>query len=353
MLFLLLILVSATNALTLYVILRNNSDTPFDKVIRYAVLVSLVHSVYALCARYYFADSPFIDSGVPFGLLYGPILYFLAFSNDEKRPSRKNILLHLGPFLLVTIVYIVFLVKAEVLQNFSLPYFIILYSGKVLSMVLYVSYLFLNQKKMIADGRLRKLINSGATWLLLIASLFASLIFSKVFQKEEMGALFPGVILYGVMLFVSLLIFKYCIDSLLQYSKTEEALSDDDLQMTKKQYQKSALTPEILREYEQKLNEMMEKEQIFLDTELSLESLSRKVKIPKHHLTQLFNMTINQTFYQYINSYRVSYSCQLLLDEPETNLEEIAFKSGFNSKVTFNRYFKNLMECTPSEYRQS
>lgn len=352
MLFLLLILVSATNALTLYVILRNNSDTPFDKVIRYAVLVSLIHSVYALWSRYYFADMPFVDRGAPFGLLYGPILYFLAFSNYNNRLDRKHILLHLSPFLLATVCYIVFLQNAEIQQYYKIPYFVILYSGKALSMVVYVLYIFLNQKKMIAEGHLRKLINSGATWLLLIASLFASIIVSKVLQKEEIGSLFPAVIIYGVMLFVSLLIFKYCIDSLLQYSKTEEDLLDDDVPMARKQYQKSALTPEILREYEQKLNEMMEKEQIFLDTELSLESLSRKVKIPKHHLTQLFNMKINQTFYQYINSYRINYSCQLLLDEPETNLEEIAFKSGFNSKVTFNRYFKNLMECTPSEYRQ-
>ncbi|THF47408.1 AraC family transcriptional regulator [Flavobacterium supellecticarium] len=351
MLFLLLALVFGCNALTLYVLLKTKSDKLFDKVIRYVVWISLFHSAYAFLSRYYFEELPFIDRAAPFGLLYGPMLYFLSFSNHEKRLGRSNVIKHGSPFLVATIGYVIFLISPEWRRNYGLYYFEVLYSGVVVSMVGYVLYVFLNHKKAISDNRIRKLINSGATWLLLIASLLASIIVSKILRKEDIGSLLPGMIIYGAMLFVSFLIFKYSINNLLVKAGVDEESEESVPISAPRQYQKSALTVEILREYEQKLNTIMETEQVFLDTELSLESLSRKVKIPKHHLTQLFNTKINQTFYQYINMYRINHSCKLLLEEPETNLEEIAFKSGFNSKVTFNRYFKNQMGCTPSEYR--
>ncbi|MEO4005725.1 helix-turn-helix domain-containing protein [Flavobacterium sp. CAU 1735] len=348
----LLTLVFGCNALTLYVILKTQSDKLFDKVIRYVVWISLFHSAYAFLSRYYFEELSFIDRAAPFGLLYGPMLFFLSFSNHEKWLSRSNVIKHGSPFLVATIGYVIFLIFPEWRRDYGLYYFEILYSGVVVSMVGYVLYIFLNHKKAISDNHVRKLINSGATWLLLIASLLASIIVSKILRKEDIGSLLPGIIIYGAMLFVSFLIFKYSINNLLAQAGVKEELEETVPLSAPRQYQKSALTVEILREYEQKLNTIMETEQVFLDTELSLESLSRKVKIPKHHLTQLFNTKINQTFYQYINTYRINHSCKLLLEEPETNLEEIAFKSGFNSKVTFNRYFKSQMECTPSEYRQ-
>lgn len=352
MLFLLLASVIVINILTLYAIFKTHSNSRFDMVLGYAVGILLFHSLYAFGARYFFADMPFVDHGAPFGLVYGPLLYFLAFSNTEERLIRKNVFLHFCPFVLATLSYIVFLFASDLREGYAIYNLGILYSGKVISMIAYVIYVFLNQKKITSDGRFRKLINSGATWLLLVASLFASIIVTRILKQQDIGSTLPGVIVYGAMLFVSLLIFKYCVDGLKLYRTTEDESPEIKTQPELKQYQKSALTDQILSEYEQKLNELMKSEQIFLDTELSLESLSKKVKIPKHHLTQLFNMKINRTFYQYINAYRIDYSCRLLLDEREINLEEIAFKSGFNSKVTFNRYFKTMMECTPSEYRK-
>ena len=78
----------------------------------------------------------------------------------------------------------------------------------------------------------------------------------------------------------------------------------------------------------------------------------KKTKIPNHHLTQVFSMQIKQTFYQYINGFRIMHACELLQSGNKMlNLEELAEKCGFNSKVSFNRQFKQIMGCTPSAYR--
>ncbi|RYX93800.1 AraC family transcriptional regulator [bacterium] len=134
---------------------------------------------------------------------------------------------------------------------------------------------------------------------------------------------------------------------------TKEPNKDVDLNKNSR-YEKSSLTDEQLIFYQEKLTKAMLDEKLYLNPTLSLTSLSTYLKLPNHHLTQVFSVQINQTFYQYINSLRIAYACQLLKsEEANMNFEELADQSGFNSKPSFNRQFKLIMNCTPSEYRIS
>lgn len=350
MLFLLLIMIVCICGLTLYVLQKTRSGSSFNEVLFCATACLMLHAAYALKARYFFDALPFVDRGAPFGLMYGPLLYLAAFSNDAGKLKKKNLLLHAFPFLLATVCYIVFLSETDFRNAHLSAYYAVLYGSKTISMFVYVLVIFFNQKKITNDLSLRNLVKSAAIWLILIASLFASIMISRVLERKDIGVMLPGVVIYGSMLLVSALIFKYSIGRLLAGAGT--AAQNQENEKQNQQYKKSALTPAMLEEYEERLDKAMNDDLVFLDTELSLESLSKKVKIPKHHLTQLFNTKINRSFYQYINTFRITYSCQLLKEATEITLEEIAFQSGFNSKVSFNRYFKTQMNCTPSEYRQ-
>ena len=116
-------------------------------------------------------------------------------------------------------------------------------------------------------------------------------------------------------------------------------------------YTKSALNENIFMDYERKLNKFFDEEKVYLENDITLEDLAGKMKLSKHHLTQLFNVYLGENFNQYINRYRINYSCRLLQsNNDDLTIEEIAFESGFNSKVSFNRHFKNLIGCTPSDY---
>ena len=57
----------------------------------------------------------------------------------------------------------------------------------------------------------------------------------------------------------------------------------------------------------------------------------------------------------FINSYRVEYACELIKKGYLKNfsMEALAEKSGFNSQENFNRVFKILKLCTPSEYNKT
>ncbi len=58
-----------------------------------------------------------------------------------------------------------------------------------------------------------------------------------------------------------------------------------------------------------------------------------------------------KTFVNYINDIRIGYAARWLV-EKDMSVSEVAFKSGFNNIANFNRSFKSIKNCTPSQYRE-
>lgn len=120
-----------------------------------------------------------------------------------------------------------------------------------------------------------------------------------------------------------------------------------------KKYKKSAIDKEMMDSYEVALEKFMSKSKIYLQLEVSLEDLSEGSKIPKHHLTQLLNERFEKNFYSFINEYRIEEAIKKLQSSTEqVSLSSLAYDCGFNSKSSFNNYFKKMTGYTPSNYRK-
>lgn len=101
-----------------------------------------------------------------------------------------------------------------------------------------------------------------------------------------------------------------------------------------------------------KLIKLMESDQAYLDSQLTLYSLSDLSGIPQYRLSKALNNTLKQNFFEFVNSYRVKH-VKKMIDEgmgKQMNLLGIAMDSGFNSKASFNRIFKKIEGMTPSQY---
>ncbi|TGN16926.1 7TM-DISM domain-containing protein [Leptospira idonii] len=94
-------------------------------------------------------------------------------------------------------------------------------------------------------------------------------------------------------------------------------------------------------------------EKPYLEEELSLGTVSEKLKIRPDQLSAILNKEMNTSFSLLINEYRVTEACRLLKDSPEKNLLEIAFQCGFGSRTNFNRVFKQFTDLAPIEYRKT
>jgi AraC-like DNA-binding protein len=117
-------------------------------------------------------------------------------------------------------------------------------------------------------------------------------------------------------------------------------------------YSKSGLNSDKSLLEVEKLEKVMACEKAYTDPDLSLDSLAEKLSISPNQLSQIINEQFNQTFFDYVNSYRVKEVENILKTTKveTTTLLGIAFDAGFNSKSSFNRYFKNKTGKTPTQY---
>ncbi|MCA1632767.1 MAG: helix-turn-helix domain-containing protein [Acidobacteria bacterium] len=120
-------------------------------------------------------------------------------------------------------------------------------------------------------------------------------------------------------------------------------------------YEKSSLTPERGDRYLKKLLGFMEAERPYADGELTLQKLAALLSIPAQHLSQTVNGRLNQSFVDFVNTYRVEEAKRKLLDPALSHYSVLAIAEevGFNSKSSFNAVFKKHTNMTPSEFRNT
>lgn len=103
-----------------------------------------------------------------------------------------------------------------------------------------------------------------------------------------------------------------------------------------------------------KLEKAMESEKYYRNSELTLDGLAKLTSINKYHISETLNHFVNKPFYTFINEYRIGYVKEQLksLSEKSSsiNILDLAYESGFNSKSSFNKYFKEITSHTPREY---
>ena len=120
----------------------------------------------------------------------------------------------------------------------------------------------------------------------------------------------------------------------------------------KEKYQSSGLTEDQAAEYYEKLNGLMGQEQLYKNASLSLGDLASTLGTHPNYLSQIINEKVGKSFYDYVNTYRVDEFKRLIAipENQQFTIMSLAYECGFNSKSSFNRYFKKNTGQTPSAY---
>ncbi|MDQ1353182.1 MAG: hypothetical protein QG657_3488 [Acidobacteriota bacterium] len=118
---------------------------------------------------------------------------------------------------------------------------------------------------------------------------------------------------------------------------------------------RAEMNPIFAEECIKKLSSLMEKEKLYREESISLQSLAEKLSLPPRLLSQLLNEKLNCTFPDYINKYRVEEAKELLAnpDWADRKVISIAFEVGYNTKAAFYGVFKKYTGMTPIEYRKT
>ncbi len=84
---------------------------------------------------------------------------------------------------------------------------------------------------------------------------------------------------------------------------------------------------------------------------ITLEKAAFAAGFSKFHFSRLFKQMTAASFYDYLTLRRIKAAENLLLD-PCLSIIEVALQSGFSSISTFNRVFKSIKKCTPTEFKE-
>ncbi len=119
-------------------------------------------------------------------------------------------------------------------------------------------------------------------------------------------------------------------------------------------YAKSGLSQAGLRAVLARLINAMEKDRLYLDSQLSLPQLSEQLGCSINHLSQAINEGHGVSFFDYVNRYRVQEATRILSREGGVapSILDVALAAGFNSTSTFYAAFKKATGQTPAQFRR-
>jgi len=342
--------------------------------------------------EYYRAFPHLIGVSVPLIYLFGPILYLYAQSvsrGGHGLPRRS--LLHLVPFLLVTLYLLPFFLRSgaakisylealfrqgsptdlTILQQLQYPYGILYVVLTIRLLRRHRAGLTDNFSSLEAINLLwlRNLtVGVAAIWALATGLHLLDLAGFGIGQMESsLTQLAVAVLVYSVGYFG--LSQPEIFHGRIGTSAGEvtrslplgtaggappEAQTTSDAEEDRSGYEKSGLTPAEADSLMQRLREVMTERQPYLKSGLTLQELAGELGISAHNLSEVINSRSGMNFYDFVNGYRVEEVMRRLGDARFVNFTilAVAADSGFNSKATFNAFFKRHTGLTPSRFRR-
>lgn len=286
----------------------------------------------------------FTGQNFPIPLLCGP-LFWLMYSElieKDRETTLRKFLVLLTPFFCFSTWRL--LIAEERIWSYMEFYIPIM----LLSQVFYVAYILVNLKRHQLDEETSVLLKQ-VMMLSLGISIFVALLFLKNYARVDLTLdINPLHTIAMATAFSSFVIFCY-LRSFYRRSKKEEEFSLLYTGKRKEEAEGESCVDTALTH----MLQLLEAERLYLDPKLTLEKLSSYTGIHKLAISNYLHEELGCGYYEWLASYRIRHAQQILQDSREDyKLEAIAYASGFLSKTTFNRYFKEIVGVPPSIYRE-
>lgn len=264
----------------------------------------------------------------------GPLFYLYMRSLIEKEfEFKKNDWLHFVP-LSLGLVFGIWMSEeaADTLPKLFFVFLFVMYYGHYLT-YLVISYSRVYKKKKAGlkgkTNRLLRLLFFGllSLWFVYVLNLF-----------DEFVPYIIGPILYTVIAYaISIIIIRKGYINITDGAK----------------YKTTAISQNQIDDIFRKVDQVVAKDQEYKNPNLSLRTLSEKLKLSTQVLSMVINKESKSNFNSYINHYRIEESMVMFLTKKYDHytIASIAFEVGFNSLTSFNTAFKKQIGKTPLAFR--
>lgn len=279
----------------------------------------------------------FIQFGLSACILIGPfLLLYVRSMVQEEHSLRKNWWWHIVPFITLITVFGTFYPYYDFRYEWSI-FIELIYKQWLVYVLISGFYLRDVLKKLWQD---RKNLQSEEIWLLTI--FFGVSLIWLAYDTSSYTSYIVGALSFSFVFYLSVLLWFY------QKNQKKVAL---DIPI---KYAKSNLREEDIQTQMKRLTDLVQKEKVFLDPDLSLAKLSARLGITSKELSQVINQSTQKNYSRYIANLRVEEAKRMLLssDYEHYKIAAIAFECGFNSISSFNAAFKKITGQTAKSFRK-
>ncbi len=302
--------------------------------------------------------------------VFGPLVYLYArAASDRSWRFRRRHLVHFAPVAVSTILAIpVYLLSGaekialyDRLQNGELPAMIAVIDPlKFVSGIAYsaVTLLYLRRHRLRVKNSYSNVERVNLTWLLWLAGAAAAIWVMATSLK--LGAVGPRVRDDHISLAIAVVVYGIGYKGLRQpeiftYDAAPDVAPKVETAQSERRQERSALAAPEAERLERDLLGLMESERPWKEPDLTLADLAIRLESTPHKVSELLNARLGQTFYDFVNGYRVQeVQRRIASGENRTRtMLTLALDAGFASKSTFNQAFKSRTGQTPSDYRKA
>lgn len=328
------------------------------------VIIFCLLILYLTYASAFYQNNLLIVTIVPLGTIIpyalGVLLHYYIKSIYQENISSKDILKSLIPFFIGFTLYTLpkYLlytnpneVNAFQIVNFSIPFIGFIH----FIYYLYKCFLELKKYRNKLTKQFSNIRNIDLKWFSIWIYGIISFIIIDVFSGFLL-ILYPSI---KITLSINLLFLTGLIWYLGYYglNQTHVFLNINETNTSTKPIVKNKQKTEVnfSKEFKEKLENLFQEKQIYKQQNLSLREVAEMLNITDKKLSNYINTYLNTTFYEFVNSYRILHFKEIIMQKNSNNLTllAIAFDSGFNSKATFNRVFKQKEGITPLQFKKS
>ncbi len=299
--------------------------------------------------RYIPFDLEYISlHGRSLSFLLGPFLYFYVKSRYLKTLTFNFwFAVHFIPFLFSIFYYLVFY------KIYELAF----YSFKYLQLTIYVPFIIFallkSKNELLENYSLNEKLYLRRLWIILL--LFILLLsIDLIFFAHSAEAITLSDSLIKILTYLSMsftFILPYYV--IYDYTRNPELIKKNNFKIGSQKYEYSTLSKQESKLYGEKVLKLLEEKKLYLNGKVSLDNLAKEINISSRLLSQVINESLNKSFTELINYYRIEEAKKMLLMSGNKTILEILLSVGFNSKSAFNTAFKKHTGLTPTKYKES
>jgi AraC-like DNA-binding protein len=283
---------------------------------------------------YGFENLIFVQRIVP--LLVGPLLYlgFAAFAVPKERFTRA-LMLHLGIAVVIMVILLSLRQPLDALDlviSGSYLFYIILLARLWRKGPDYLIHAYIGSAQKVSHWMLRGIIL--LTSILVMDTVIAMDFFLNDGHNAKMLISYASIPIIGV-----LLALIFVLPSMIEAPRGKGTIPfqgeiDDNVKL------------------EQAARAFLMTSQLYLEPDLSVQRLARRLHVPVRALSVAVNQTQDMNVSQYVNQFRMEHAADLLRGTDQS-VAKVMAQSGFLTRSNFYREFQRVYDQTPAAYRDS